>query len=73
MSATVTDFGDTMQVNNIDRNPCFHEVDTLVVRNKQINMSDGEEICSVENYKARWVKMECGLETEVICFIWSSQ
>lgn len=33
-------------------------------------MSDGEEICSMENSKARWVQMECELGTGVICFIW---
>lgn len=33
-------------------------------------MSDGEEICSMEKSKARWVQMECELGTGVICFIW---
>lgn len=33
-------------------------------------MSGGEEICSMENYKAEQVKKECGLRTGIICLFW---
>lgn len=55
------------------QNPCFHQDDNLVVR-RQTNkkMANGEEICSIENYKTVGEKV-MWLGTGVICFILGSQ